>query len=182
MKLYDVKQNGDCLTIRRTTSGRLAEAASRLATWWPLVFAAEAIFFLPDYLHRYRDGASDERFVFWAALAGLATLIAGIGAIVKFVRRDTWIIDPDRGKLVFQTRPFFGARHETEVDLDRLVGLRYVQASPPRLSELSLHLRGQPDETLCRTRWGSSMLDDVVDAIQSFADTHSLALEFERTT
>ena len=179
MKLYDVKQNGAQLSIRRTRLGHVVEAATRFGIWFPFVLAAEMVFFLPDYLQQYRHGAPDERLVFWGTLLGLAALIASLGAIVRFLRHDVWILDVDRDKLVFQTQPYVGRVTEAEVDLERVTGLQRAAQRSPRASRLNWILRGYPDETLCQTRWGASTLDEVVDAIREFSESRDLDLEVD---
>lgn len=177
--MFETDQTGECLEIRRSAAGRVAGAVARFAVWMPVGMAALSILFLPDYLGQYREQEPVPG-LFWAVLGAISAFVALIGALVKFLRRDLWVVDAEADRLVFETHPLVGTPSQGTVELDRLERVVLERGDRWEVSAVGFELRGYPNETLGRTRLGGAELDKLVDTIESFVDEHELEIEIAR--
>jgi hypothetical protein len=171
MQHYRAVNNEEGLEIRATLGGRLAAAAVRFAVWTPLGMAGLSVLFLPDYLGQYRQ---DEPVtgLFWAALAGLAVFAGLIAAGVRLMRRDIWLLSPDRDAIVFATQPLVGRTRESHIDWSELTSVDWRPRGFGRSSTLSFQFEGHPEETVASTRLGAEPIAPMFDKIKAFLAEH----------
>lgn len=171
MQHYEVEHIDEGLEIRATLRGRLAAATVRFVIWTPLVMAGMSVLFLPDYLGQYRQ---DEPVtgLFWAALAALAVFAGLIAAAVRLMRRDVWLLSPQREAVVFATRPWVGRARESHIDWAELDSVEWKPRRMGRRSMLSLRFDGRPPETVATTRLGADSIAAVFETLKRYLAEH----------
>ncbi|MFB6263097.1 MAG: hypothetical protein ABEL76_05650 [Bradymonadaceae bacterium] len=179
MELFRAERKETHVELALTTAGRAAAAAERFVFWFPIAAGAMGVFFLPDYLGYYRS-QQPEPGMFWTVVGGMAIFAAGVGALVRFVRRDLWVIDVERGSVVFQTRPLLGQVRQAEADLDDLSTIAVQSGAAASKTVLRFEFDGLPDETLWSNRFGRRGVESAVDEIESFLDDHGIEVPVRR--
>lgn len=178
MQFYDVDHKDGALAVEHTKVGRLADGAVRFAVWAPLAMLGLSLLFMPDYVCQYREQQPVPG-MFWGVMAAAALVIAVIAGFVRYARRDTWVIDAREGVLVFRANPIVGPSAEASAELSDLRRIRARRVGPLRVSGVAVELDGDPDEAICRSRFGWSTVSNVYRELETFAEEHELEVDFK---
>lgn len=179
MELFRTERKGGHVELGLTTMGRAVAALERFVFWFPIAAGALGLFFLPDYLGFYR-AQQPAPGVFWAIVGGMAIFAALVGAAGRFARRDLWVIDADRGSVVFQTRPLIGDVRQAEADLNDLDAVVVRAPEGPAKASVGFRFDGMPDETLWESRFGAGSVDAVAGEIEGFLADRGLDVVLDR--
>lgn len=160
-------EHEDVLTVGYTRRGRLMAALHRMLILFPLVMAGLAFFFLPDYIFQLRE-AEPVPGLFLASLAGLALLVAGLAATLRYLRRDKWTFDGGARKVIATVETLWGKPGEGEVEMREVEALAIKTRRWPARSELHIHLDSGQQEVMFAGRGLADEIEDIADGIIEF--------------
>jgi hypothetical protein len=178
-----VQVDDDVLTLRTSLAGRLVAGAERGLLWGAVGLFGLLIMFSPDVVFDWiwgRVEGSPSVTVLVLTMAGLATMIGVIGAVVRMLRVDVWAVDAARGVLQFQTAPLMGAPVQERVELDQIERVVVTASSIWGTSGIRVMLSGdRPPETLVASRFAGADVRRAARQIEQFLADHDLGGDIE---
>ncbi|MGM0556786.1 MAG: hypothetical protein ACQEVA_10450 [Myxococcota bacterium] len=170
MKLFFTTTEDNAFQIGPTPVGRLVAASERFAMVFLFAIFAGGIFFLPDYLGRYRQNEPEPGFhVYLLLICGL--FVAFVASLVRFVRKEVWVLDLDEDMLVYETSRMLGGFQQAGVDLDDVEYLAYEPAAFPGTSGIYVTIEGaERVETICESRFSHESIRTIAESLESFID------------
>lgn len=179
MDLIRAEKKDHTLQMSATFVGRAMAALERFLFLVPVIVLFGAIFFLPDYLGRYREEEPVPGLLL-AALFGVALLIGLATSAVRFLHSEIWVIDMDEEMLIYQSKRVFGGFDQTGVDIDRVDCFHMVSRGAPRSSGLYVELTDDKSERLFELRAGGRSFEEAADELEAFIDEKDLDIEVHR--
>src|SRR5690554_4736692 len=164
VKLFYVLQESCRLEVGPTGWGRFVWALERWALVWPLLMGALSLFYLPDYLGRYSETASDST-IFWISLLAVASFVSLLTAVLRYLRHERWVFDGESRELVYQTRTLYGTLQEAAVDLRDIKRVEVVLVGGLKASAIVVEFAGGHREDLCKTRWGGGEVEVIAEGL-----------------
>lgn len=167
VKLFYRQQEEGRLEVGPTGWGRFVWALERWALVWPMVMGALSLFYLPDYLGRYSETASDST-IFWVSLLAVASFVSLLLAVMRFLRHERWIFDGESRELVYQTRTLYGTLQEASVDLRDIRKVEVGRGRGLGASTIVVEFAAGHREVLCKTRWGMGEVEGIAAGLRVF--------------
>lgn len=176
MKAVFGAQKSNLFTLGLTRSGRLAAATERLFFMFLTLMGGAMIFFLPDYIGRYRAQEPVAGLLFGILLLAVA-LMSLLGATLRYFRNELWVLDVDEGALVYQSRKLFGrGPQQYGIDFEHIERF-LVEINPsPRESRLLVQLRDGGGERMLVTRVGGASIAAAAQALEPFLRTYRIEI------
>lgn len=168
MKAVFGERKSKLFTLGLTRSGRLWAAAERLFFMFLTLSVVGTIFFLPDYMGRYRAEEPVSGLLFGLLL--LAALAASLlAATLRYFRREFWVLDVEEGALVYQSGKLFGrGAQQYGIDFEHIERF-LVEINPsPRESRMLAQFHDGKGERILVTRVGGASLAEVAEALTPF--------------
>lgn len=172
-------ESDQTLIVEWTRRGRFLAAFYRAIKVFPIAMGALAIFFLPDYLGRFRG---EEPFpgLFWLSLAMLAVLGSALVALFRFMRRDRWIFDGTERKVVAEVKTLYGRPSTGEAELREVEALLLDSRGGLRRSALMLRLDSGEEEELFSGNGLGDDLEEVAERVMGFMREQRYQVELQR--
>ena len=172
MKLYFTAEEDNSLQIGPTPVGRLLAASERFVIVFLFAVFAGGIFFLPDYIGRFRQNEPEPGFFAWLLLI-CGFFVAFVASLVRFLRKEVWVIDLDERVFVYETSRMLGGFQQAGVDLEDVERIVFESASFPRTSGIYVEVEGAERlETLCESRFSESAIRSIAEQLTSFIGDH----------
>lgn len=169
------RDNGN-FHIGQTPAGRAAAALERFAFIVPLIVLGGSIFFLPDYLGRYREQEPMPGFLFLALII-TAVFIGLVASALRFFRNDLWVIDATEQMLVYQASRVVGQGFEQSgIELDMVERFIVRIADAPRDSEIFVRVDGHGTERVISSRFGVESVREAADALGAFLEENGIEI------
>jgi hypothetical protein len=170
MKLFFTTEEDNALQIGPTPIGRLMAASERFAMVFLFAIFAGGIFFLPDYIGRYRENEPEPGFyVYLLLICGL--FVAFVASLVRFLRKEVWVFDLDEKMLVYESSRMLGGFQQAGVELADVEHLSYEPAAFPSTSGIYVTVEGaERVETICESRFGHDSIASIAAELASFID------------
>ena len=178
MKQFFSTSEDEVFQIGPTPVGRLTAALERAFVLVGFVGVGAAIFFLPDYFGRLRHQQPEPGFYGWLLLicAGFVGLVSGL---VRFLRKEVWVIDLDEQVFVYETSRLLGGFQQAAIDLEDIDRVALDANGFPGESRLVVEIDGGAHvEYLCRTRFGSGSTRQVAENLRDFIEAHDWDIEY----
>jgi len=168
MKAVFGAQKSKLFTLGLTRSGRLAAAAERLFFMFLTLMVGAMIFFLPDYIGRYRAEEPVAGLLFGILLLAVL-LVSLLGATLRYFRNELWVLDVEEGALIYQSGKLFGRGiQQYGIDFEHIERF-LVEINPsPRESRLLVQLQDGGGERMIVTRVGGASIAQVAEALGPF--------------
>lgn len=162
-----------------TRVGRAYVALERLVAVAAVLIIGGGIFFLPDYIGRYREQEPMPGFLL-GALVIAALFIGLLTATLRFLRGEVWAVDLDDKMLVYQTKTYLGGGHDqVGIELDRVERFRVDEGSFPRSSGLWVDLDGGISERVFEARAGGESFVEAAEELDDFLKKHRVDIAVE---
>ncbi|QDG53969.1 hypothetical protein FIV42_25470 [Persicimonas caeni] len=170
MKSVITSRDNGTFNIGQTPAGRAAAAMERFVFIFPLIVLGGSIFFLPDYIGRYREQEPMPGFLF-LALVLTALFIGLVASTLRFFRNDLWVVDAGEGMLVYQASRVFGKGFEQAgIELDMVERFIVNIEDAPRDSEIFVRVDGHGTERVISSRFGVESVREAADELKAFLD------------
>lgn len=179
MKAVITTREDGILNIGATPAGRAAAALERFVFVVPLIVIGGGIFFLPDYLGRYREQEPVPGFLL-AALVITAVFIGLVASVLRYFRDDLWVVDANERMLVYQTSRVLGSGVEhTGIELDMIE--RFVAEIDESWGDSGLYVQveGHGHERMLESRTGADSFGQVADVLRDFLSEKGLEIPVE---
>jgi hypothetical protein len=179
MKAVFGERDSQIFTLGLTPAGRLWAALERLFFLFVALAVGGVIFYLPDYLGRYREEEPVPGMLF-ALLIGGVFLISLVAALLRFFRNDLWVVDADEGALVYQAGRLFGRGvQQTGIDFEYIERFLVDVKNAPRDSRLLVQLSDGGGERMLVTRFGADSLSRAADDLGAFLRSRGIDIPIE---
>lgn len=179
MKAVFGQQNADSFTMGLSLSGRTLAAGERFIFSLLALVVVGTIFFLPDYVGRYR--AQEPVAGMFFVLLGLASvLISLMLGVLRFFRREIWVVDPAQGALIYQTSRWLGLSQRQEaVDLGAIE--RFRTESRPGLadSQLLVQFSDGGGARMLVARRSAAAMDDLARQLADYLAAQRIEIPVE---
>ncbi len=170
MKAVITTRDNGAFNIGQTPAGRAAAALERFVFIFPLIVLGGSIFFLPDYLGRYREQEPMPGFLFLALVIS-AAFIGLVASVLRFFRNDLWVIDTQEGMLVYQaSRVLRGGFDQAGIELDMVERFIVKLEDSPKDSGMYVRVEGEGTERVVESRFGARSIEEAADELRAFLD------------
>ncbi len=173
MRAVFAETKGNTFAMGATPAGRMWAALERLMFLFPVLLIGATIFYLPDYLGRYRAQEPQSGLLLVVLIIGTLGLSL-LAAVLRFLRKELWVVDLGEQMLVYQTSRLLGGSQQTGVEFEHIKRFAVHLADAPHTSRLVVELDEHGGERMLETRLGAQSLREVAEALAEFLDAHDL--------
>jgi hypothetical protein len=179
MKPVITTQKDKTFNIGASAYGRLGAAMERFVFVFAMLLIGGAIFFVPDYIGRYREQEPMPGFLLLALVIAVL-FISLVAATLRLYRNDLWSVDAGEGLLVYQANRLIRKGFEqTAVDLDRVRRFVVKLDDPPKDSEFLVELDDQGPERVVEARFGSYAFREAAEELRAFLAAENIDIPVE---
>jgi hypothetical protein len=179
MKPVITTHEDQTFNIGASASGRAAAALERFVFVFAMLAIGGSIFFLPDYLGRYREQEPMAGFLLLTLVISVL-FISLVAAILRMRRNDLWSVDAGEGMLVYQANRLFRKGFEqTAVELDMVRRFVAKLNDAPRDSELFVELEDHGPERIVEARFGADAIRQAAEDLREFLAAEDIDIPVE---
>lgn len=179
MKAVFGERKSKIFTLGLTPGGRLGAAIERLLFMFIALSLGGAIFFLPDYIGRYRAEEPVQGLLI-GVLLGSVFLMSLVAASLRFFRNDLWVLDLDEGALIYQAGKIFGRGvQQSGIDFEHIDRFLVDIKPAPRESRLIVQLGDGGGERMFVTRIGGQSIGEVAQELADFLAAYSIDIPID---
>lgn len=179
MKAVFGERKAKIFTLGLTRSGRLAAAVERLIFMFLALTVCGSIFFLPDYIGRYRAEEPVTGMLFGVLLLSVL-FMSLVAATLRYFRNDLWVLDVEERALIYQAKQIFGRGvQQSGIEFEQIERFLVDIKPAPRESRLIVQLHDGGGERMLVTRVGGASIAQVAEALGPFLRKHRIDAAIE---
>jgi hypothetical protein len=179
MKPVITTHEGRTFNIGASAYGRLGAAMERFVFVFAMLLIGGSLFFVPDYIGRYREQEPVFGFLF-LALVITVLFVSLVAGALRLFRNDLWSVDAGEGLLVYQANRLIRKGFEqTAVELDMVRRFVVKLDDPPRESEFLVELEDHGPERIVEARFGSHSFRDAAEELREFLSAEGIDIPVE---
>lgn len=176
MKAVYGERKAKIFTLGLTSGGRLGAAVERLIFMFLALSVVGTIFFLPDYIGRYRAEEPVGGLLF-GVLLGSVFLMSLVAAALRYFRNDLWVLDVEEGALIYQAGQIFGRGvQQSGIEFEHIERFLVDIKPAPRESRLIVQLHDGGGERMFVTRVGGASIAQAAEALEPFLRKHRIRI------
>lgn len=180
MKAVFGEQYASSFTMGLSRSGRALAAGERFVFSWIALSVVGTLFYLPDYVGRYR-AQEPVAGMFFVLLGAVCLLTSLMLAALRYFRSEIWVVNPAQGVLIYQTSRWLGlGQRRAAVDLGAIE--RFRSETRPGLadSQLLVQFGDGGGARMLVARLSSAAIDQLAGQLAVFLSEHRIDIPVER--
>ncbi len=182
-KRLELNEESGELTVQLTLWGRVVAGTFRGIKIFPWLALIAGVFFLPDYIGRYR-AEEPVTGLFWLSILSLVFLGCFLWGVLRVLRRDRWVFDGNSRRVIAEVPRLFRQPARGEADLREIEALQLKTRRFPFESELTVRIdtadEGVRTETILAEPGMGAQIEQAADAIIEFLRDHRYYVDLER--